>query len=140
MCIIPVEMHRHATKGGCGGGEVGSPLLPFLKIEKSALIFWKKAPDSFHFWIKYSIENVVLRVSWRKNSKIFPVGPFFVFLTNFLSKCPNIAKPPLPWKISGCAHDKCHNDFDLSNSLCKISKSIQCSEEIMSNQRCIETT
>ena len=140
MCIIPVEMHRHATKGDGAGGRWGVLSCLFWKSKKVPWFFWKKGLDSFHFWIKYSIENVFLRVSWRKNSKIFPAGPFFVFLTNFLSKCPNIAKPPLPWKISGCAHDKCHNDFDLSNSLCKISKSIQCSEEIMSNQRCIETT
>ena len=30
-------------------------------------------------------------------------GLFIVFLTKFLSKCPNSTKPLLPWKISGCA-------------------------------------
>ena len=37
----------------------------------------------------FTLKNIVLRVSRRKRSKIFLVGPFFlVFLTNCLSKFP----------------------------------------------------
>ena len=36
---------------------------PFLKIEKRVLIF---VPDSVHLWIKYFIQNVVLRGSTKK--------------------------------------------------------------------------
>ena len=38
----------------------------------------KKDPDCVHLWVKFSIQNVVLRVSGRKNSKIFPGGTFFL--------------------------------------------------------------
>ena len=86
------------------GKEAVRPPLHFFENQKSALILGKKGPDSVHFWVKYSIQNIVVRVSRRKNSKIYPVGPFFlVFLTKFLSKCTNCAKPSLPWKISGYA-------------------------------------
>ena len=90
---------RHATQGRVGGG------LPcrFSKIEEIALILEKKSHDCVHLWVKFSIENIVLRVSRRKNSKIFPCGAFFVLLMKCLSKCPNSAKPLLPWKVSGCA-------------------------------------
>ena len=66
---------------------------PFLKFEKSALILAKKGPHSVHLWSTYSIQNLILRVSKRKNSKIFLRACFFLVLyTNFLSKCPNSAK------------------------------------------------
>ena len=79
----------------------GRPPLPFfLKIEKKALILGKKGPDSVVFWIKFSIQNVVLRVSRRKNFKIFQAGPFFLcFLTKFLLKCPNLQNFPCPEKF-----------------------------------------
>ena len=32
----------------------------------------KKDPDCGYLWVKCSIQNVVLRVSWKKNSKMFP--------------------------------------------------------------------
>ena len=61
---------------------------PFLKIKKSALILEKKA---------------------LVDSKNFPCGTFFlVFLTKCLLKCPSFTKPPLPWKISGCAPGAIH--------------------------------
>ena len=63
---------RCATRGERGGG---LPCL-FLKIEKSALILGKKGPDSVYFWVKYSIQNVVLRVSRRKSPKFSLRGPF----------------------------------------------------------------
>ena len=64
--------------------------------------FWKKGPDSVHPWIKFFIQNVVLRVSRRKKS--FPAETsFLMFFTKCLSKCTSSTKPPLPWKISGSA-------------------------------------
>ena len=78
---------------GRSGGELPCP---FLKIKKSALILEKKCPDCVHPQVKFAIQNVVLRVSKRKNYKIFPCGDFFLdFLIKCLSKCPNFAKPPL---------------------------------------------
>ena len=97
-------------KGRVEGGWVrgGGLPCPFLKIEKSALILKKKGSNCVHPWAKSSIQNVVLRVSRRKSSKIFPAGPFFLaFLMKGLSKCSNSTKPPLPKKISGCV-SVCH--------------------------------
>ena len=52
----------------------------------------------FHHWVKFSIQNVVLRVSRRKcflkSPKYFPAMPLFlVFLTKCLSKCPSSTNP-----------------------------------------------
>ena len=78
--------------------------LHFFKNQKKCADFAKKGPDCVHPLVKFIIQNVVFRVSTRKNSEIFPAGLFFIeFLTKCLSKCPNFTKPPLPWKISGCA-------------------------------------
>ena len=80
---------------------LGEVSLPFFRNWKKCSDFGKKALFNF------SIQNVIVTVSRRKNSKIFPCGAFFiVFLTKYLLKCPNSTKPPLPWKISGCAPDK----------------------------------
>ena len=69
--------------------EKGRLPLPFLIFEKKD-----------HFCVKFSIQNVVLRVYRRKNSKILPCGAFLsVFLTKCLLKCPNSLKPPCPEKF-----------------------------------------
>ena len=91
----------------CNYGEAGGKSCPFY-FEKSKKMSksWKKALIvSIFGWVKFSIQNVVLTVSRRKNSKVFPSrAPFFrAFLTKWLSKCLNFIKPPLPWKMSGCA-------------------------------------
>ena len=97
--------YRRATRGG-GGGEEASTAL-FWKSKKSALILEKKGPYCVHPWVEYAIQNIVLRVSRRKSSKMFPWGVFFlVYLTKSLLTCPNSIKPPLPWKISSCAPAK----------------------------------
>ena len=63
---------------------------PFLKIEKSALILEQKCPNCVHPWVESSFQNVILRVSRRKGSKMFSCRAFFlVYLTKSLSKCPN---------------------------------------------------
>ena len=94
---------RYQARNQRGGGGGGLPC-PFLKIKKSALILEKKCPDCVYPQVKFAIQNVVLRVSKRKNFKNFPCGAFFLgFLIKCLSKCPNFTKLPLPRKISGCA-------------------------------------
>ena len=44
------------------------------------LPFAKKGPACVHPSVKFTIQNIVLRVSRRKNSEIFPAGPFFLEL------------------------------------------------------------
>ena len=81
-------------------------LKTFYRVNSGAQLGWvekcpdfgKKCPDYVLPWVKFSIQNVVL------NPKFFTTGSFFLlFLTKCLSKCPNSMKPPLPWKIFGCA-------------------------------------
>ena len=55
------------------GGKRGGLPNPFWKSKKVPW-FWKKGPDCVHLWGKFFIENVVLRVSRRKNFKTFPCG------------------------------------------------------------------
>ena len=68
-------LHLQARNEGEEGG--GLPC-PFLKIEKVALILEKKDPNCVHPWVESPIQNVVLKVSRRKSSRIFPAGPFFL--------------------------------------------------------------
>ena len=75
-------MRRHLKSwpplaGGQLGGEGRRPPLPFFEIPKKCPDFRKKIPDCVHPLVKFTIQNVVLRVSQRKNFKIFPAGPFF---------------------------------------------------------------
>ena len=72
------------------------PLLPFFENRKKCPDFEKKDSDYVRPWVKFSIKNVVLRVSIGKNFKIFPAEK-----STF--KCPNLTKSPLPCKIFGCA-------------------------------------
>ena len=68
------------------------PPLPFLKNRKKCP--WKKSPDCVHLWVKFCIRNVVLTVSWRKNSKIFLSR---VFLSCFWR---NVCRSVLvPWNL-----------------------------------------
>ena len=78
-----------------------------VKNVKKGFGFWVKNRDCVHLWVKFCIQNIVLGVSRRKNSNIFPAELFIptyfpaelfilVFLTKFLSKCPNSSKPLLP--------------------------------------------
>ena len=98
-------------RGGEGGGGWGSSPLPFWKTCSD---FPKKSPGCVHPQVKFTIQNVALRVSRRKNSEIFHAGPFFLeFLVKSLSKCPNFTKPTLPWKMSRCAPE-----FTWSNWVC----------------------
>ena len=83
-----------------GARLVGRLPLLFFENQKKVPWFEKKDPDSVQFWVKFSIRNVVLRVSRGKNSKRFSYRVFFsCILTKCLSKCPNSTKLPLSWKI-----------------------------------------
>ena len=97
--------YRRATRGVEAGRR---PPLLFFENRKKVPWFWKKkGPYCVHPWVEYAIQNIVLRVSRRKSSKMFPWGVFFlVYLTKSLLTCPNSIKPPLPWKISSCAPAK----------------------------------
>ena len=44
-------------------------------VEKKCSDFGKKGPDCVNPWVESLIQNVVLRVSRRKSSEIFPVMP-----------------------------------------------------------------
>ena len=100
------EKYLHLIRSHMSGAQLERkgwrPPCVFLNIEKIVLI-WKKVPDYVDLWVKFSIQKGVLRLS-RKKNQIFPCGFFFlVFLTKCLPECPSSTKPPLPWKISGCA-------------------------------------
>ena len=80
-----------------GGGRFP---LSLLKDHKKCLDFGKIDPDSVHLLVKFSIQNVILKVSRRKNSKFSPVEPFSLKLfTIFLLKYSSSQKPSLPWKF-----------------------------------------
>ena len=53
------------------------PPLPFFENRKKCPDLGKKGPDCALPWVKFSIQNVVLKVSRIKNAKIFPSGAFF---------------------------------------------------------------
>ena len=73
--------------------------------------FNNKPPTSWiphitrHFLTCYSCSYYSsMKYLRKKNSIVFPCGTIFLdFLIKCLSKCPNFTKPPVPWKISGCA-------------------------------------
>ena len=58
-----------------GNGEEASPT-HFWKSKKVPG-FWKKGPDCIHLCVKFSIQNVVLRISRTKKFQIFPCGASF---------------------------------------------------------------
>ena len=72
------------TLTGVKLGRRGEASTAFLKIKKEWLGFGKKCSDYIHHWVKFSIQNVVLRVYRRKNSKIFPL---WIFFKCYLPKC-----------------------------------------------------
>ena len=114
--------------------------LHLFENRKECPNFWKKARDCAHLCVKFSSENVVLRVSRRKNSTMFPcVASFFVFLTKCSLKChssTNITlscreKFPVTYLYSGTIHFancyilnllQCSENFCLHNCsvICKV--------------------
>ena len=73
-------LSRRAIRGGEGGEREeggGRPPLPYFENRKKVPWFCKKCPDCVHLWVKFSIQNVILRMFRRKNSQIFPCVAFF---------------------------------------------------------------
>ena len=62
-------MHIQPHSQALVGRQKASPAL--FENRKKCPDCGKKDPDCDHRWVKCSIQNVVLRVSRRKNSKIF---------------------------------------------------------------------
>ena len=90
----PFWKEYHFSGAQLGGRDGGEAPQPFFENQKKALILEKKGPNCVHSWVESSIQNVVLRVSWRKSYKILPCRAFFlVFLTKGLLKCPNFTSP-----------------------------------------------
>ena len=87
---------------GRGQGERDASPTIFWK-SKRCPSFGKKYPDFVHPAIKFTIQNIVLRLSRTKSSKLFSCRTFLDFLRKCLLKHPNIKKPPMPWAISCCA-------------------------------------
>ena len=74
-----MEDFKLAQLAGAQLGEKEGGGLPsfFLKIKKKCPDFRKKGSDCVHPYIKFTIGNVVLRVSKRKNFDISACGAFF---------------------------------------------------------------
>ena len=79
--------------------ERGEAPTALFEIEKSVLVMGRKVlvlgrkvlVGCVHFWVKFSIQNVVLRVSSRKISEMFPCRASFscAFDEMFISKYPS---------------------------------------------------
>ena len=69
-----IFLGMRVTGGGGGGRGRG---LPFFENRKKCPDFWKKESDCVHPYVKFTIQNVVLRVSKRKSFKTFPCGAVF---------------------------------------------------------------
>ena len=77
--------HPPASGVQLEGGGWGLPF-PFLKI--------KKGPDFIHLWVNFSIQDIVIRVSRRKNSNFSLWGLFsLVFLANIYQSA------LIPWNL-----------------------------------------
>ena len=59
------------------GEKGGRPALTLFWKSKKVSWFWKKDPNCVHLWAEFSIQNVVLRSSRRKSSKMFPCSALF---------------------------------------------------------------
>ena len=82
----------HIYRGSTRVRGEASPAL--FENRKKCLEFWKKGPDYIHLSVKFSIQNVALRVG-EKTPKYFLAGPFFLmFLTKSLSKCCSFTNVP----------------------------------------------
>ena len=73
--LMNIQPHSQARKEGRGRREETSSTL--FEIKKKCLDFGKKGPDCVHLWLKFSIQNIVSKVSRRKTSKMFPYGTSF---------------------------------------------------------------
>ena len=91
-----------------------SPVL--FENQKKCPDFGKTSIDWVNLWVKFFIQNIVLKTSRRKNTKMFPCGTLFFlcYWLNFYQSALVLQISFLPWKISGCAPASIHY------SLCKM--------------------
>ena len=81
--IMKLQSYKSSLQ--LGEGEVGEASPTLFWKSKKVPWFWKKGPNCVHPWVESFIQNVVLGVSRRKNSKFSPAGSFFLaFLTKFI--------------------------------------------------------
>ena len=64
------------------------PPLPFFKNRKTCPDFGKMRPDCIYLWVKFSIQNVVFRVSRKKTQNFFPACLFFCVFDEMFIKVP----------------------------------------------------
>ena len=91
-----MHIQPHSQVRNYGRGEAPTSL---FEIEKSFLLMGRKVlvlgrkvlVGCVHFWVKLSIQNIVLRVSSRKISEMFPCRASFscAFDEMFISKHPS---------------------------------------------------
>ena len=81
---IPKYYFFRRTTWGVGG----RPPLSFFENREKCPDFGKKTLIVSIFWVKYSIQNEVLRVSRKKNSKIFICGAFSCVSDEVFTKVP----------------------------------------------------
>ena len=80
-----IQPHSHA-RNKVGKGR--SPL-PFFENRKKYPDFGKQGPDCVDLWVKFSIQNLVLRVFRRKKTpKCFPAEPFFLVFDEIFIEVP----------------------------------------------------
>ena len=87
--------------------------------------FWKKAPDCVHLSVKFSIQNVALRASWRKISKIFPCrtsfssvfDKIFIEMPKFQKPSPRLALKYSVLNVWQCSESVC---FDNCLVICTV--------------------
>ena len=60
------------------GGRRRRPPLPFLENKKKCPEFGKRGPDCVRLWVKFPVQNAVLRVSRRKIQKFSLWGVLFL--------------------------------------------------------------
>ena len=94
VCSFELFIIRRATRGG--GGRLP---LPFFENKKKCRDFRKKGPDCVHPYVKFTIQNVVLRVSKRKNFNIFPCLFFWNFWQNVYQSALISRNLPCPKKF-----------------------------------------
>ena len=71
-----------ATLPGVKLGKRGEVSQAIFENQKKCPEFGKKDPDCIHHWVKFFIQDIVLRVFWRKKLKIFHCGAFLCFWRN----------------------------------------------------------
>ena len=65
--------------------------------------FWKNALTAVIYGLNFSFKMQFSRAFRRRNQRFFRAGSFFLAsYMDFLSKCHNSKKTPLPKKIPGC--------------------------------------